>query len=130
MQETNTIERNLNIENPTEKLLLTLEEFRKLDPIMHIHTVVLFLRVAEAAERGEWVHMKELEKRIGIASSSLSRQVSVLGDGGTEYSKAKGQKGLDLVTTATAFDDPRALVVTLTPRGRRVYDGIKRLFSE
>lgn len=86
--------------------------FRDLDPEIQAQTVLTYLLVAAAPDK-EPPSMKELERRLGISSSSVSRNVAALSE-----MHRLGKPGHDLVE---AYEDPmdrRNKLVRLTPKGR------------
>lgn len=84
--------------------------FRDLDAEIQAQTVLTFLLVADATEP---VSMRDLQGRLDISTSSVSRNVAAL----SKHHRL-GKDGLDLVE---AYEDPadrRNKVVRLTAKGR------------
>ncbi|MGN6548771.1 MAG: hypothetical protein ACTHJ3_02600 [Pararhizobium sp.] len=102
------------------KLISLIEEFRKLDPEIQAQQIVLFLSVVGSPE----ITMKELEQRTGLASSTISRNMSSLGK-----MHRNGKPGHDLIA---AYEDPadrRFKRVKPTPKGIRVYNSLIELLA-
>ena len=109
---------------PETSLLLVLEEFRKLDPVMPIQTVAAFLHIASATEGDAPVDLKKIRTELDISGAAATRNVQALGVR-TDDRKA----GLDLVYTSPDPNDARSRSVLLTPKGRRVWKTIVRLME-
>ncbi len=109
---------------PETRLLLVMEEFRKLDAVMPIQTAAAFLHIASASEDGTPVEMKKIQAALDLSSSSATRNVQALG-----VRTDDRKSGLDLVCTLPNPDDARSRCVQLTPKGRRVWKSIMRLME-
>jgi DNA-binding MarR family transcriptional regulator len=84
--------------------------FRDLDQEIQAQTMLTFLCVAESPDP---IGMRDLQTRLGVASSSTSRNVAAL----SKHQRV-GKAGHDLVE---AFEDPadrRSKRVRLTAKGR------------
>ncbi|SMF41940.1 DNA-binding transcriptional regulator, MarR family [Tistlia consotensis] len=88
-----------------------IEILRTIDSDMTVQAVAIFLAIC----RREGITMKELGIGLGIAQSSVSRNVAALSD------KARRDRpALGLVAAEEDPDDWRRKIVRLTPRGRQV----------
>ncbi|MBD9511939.1 winged helix-turn-helix transcriptional regulator [Ensifer sp. ENS10] len=105
----NIAENNKN----ARRLISIIEEFRKLDPEIQAQTITLFLLVV--ARPG--ITMKELVQQTGLASSSVSRNISALGE-----RHRNGEPGHGLVRAYEDPQDRRTKRVDVTAQGRRVYE--------
>lgn len=93
------------------KQLRLIERFRELDAEMQAQTVAIFLYIANSPVP---VKMQDIADDLGLAQSSVSRNVAALSDW-TRHRK----KGHNLVE---AFEDPmerRRKLVRLTTKGKR-----------
>jgi DNA-binding MarR family transcriptional regulator len=102
----------------TKDLLKTwqaIEEFRKLDPEIPTQTVNTFLYAA----LHEGCTMRDLATALGVAQSTMSRNVSAL-----SKVHRSGRPGLDLVRRDPDPYERRRVVVTLTPRGKKFLTGL------
>lgn len=90
-----------------------------------LHNAWVFLTVAQAHARGEALEVKEIQKRTGLKSASLSRALGALG----EWSY-KGRAGLDLVTSRPDFQDRRRKPMVLTKKGEKLAAKVAELMEE
>lgn len=111
--------------SPETKLLLVIEEFRKIDPVLPIQTAAAFLHIASATEDGTPIPMSKLRDALGISSSSVTRNVQVL-----SFRTDERRGGHDLVVTVPDEEDSRARGALLTPKGRRVWKTIKAIMEQ
>lgn len=93
-----------------------------LGPLVTTQMIRTFAAIAAANEAQPGVNLAELGHRLGLASSTRTRVVQALsvrrgGDGTLP--------GLDLLMTTPDPADARALLVFLTPRGRRFWASLK-----
>ncbi|MDX0260538.1 winged helix DNA-binding protein [Sinorhizobium meliloti] len=95
------------------RLITVLEEFRKFDPEMQAQAIVLFLTVVSRPG----ITMKELIQATGLASSSVSRNVSAFSE-----RHRNGEPGHNLLRSYEDPADRRTKRIELTPKGRRVYE--------
>ena len=89
-----------------------IELFRTLDQEMQAQTMMCLLVVAQAHPIP--IQMREIARRVGLAQSSTSRNVALLGK-----THRKGLPGLDLLYACEDVTDRRTKVVSLTSRGER-----------
>lgn len=104
-----------------ETLLAALELFRTIDPEMQAQTVAVFCVVAK---ENEPVSMSTIKKQLGIAQSSVSRNVALLGE-----MNRHGREGPNLVQ---AWENPvnrREKLVELTPAGVRMRGLLKTMIG-
>jgi len=87
---------------------------------MQAQTMVTFLVVAERDP--EPIHMGDLATRVGLAQSSVSRNVASLG----AWSRHK-RLGLKLLQCKEDLMDRRRKLVSLTPSGRRLKETLQAL---
>jgi DNA-binding MarR family transcriptional regulator len=93
------------------KVWRVIEEFRKLDPELPSQTINTFMYVA----MHEGCTMKQLSEALGVAQSTMSRNVSAL-----SKLHRLGKPGLDVVKSEIDPYERRRRIVTLTPRGRKL----------
>lgn len=84
------------------------------------HQGQIFLLVAVHDQDGG-IDMKDIGQKVGIASSSASRNVAALG----EWHRLQ-KPGLGLVETLTNYRDRRRKPVVLTKKGRNLIGEISR----
>ena len=101
-----------------KRLFKAIEEFRKLNGEMQAQCMSLFLLVGMHKDsRG--ISMTDLKAKLGVAQSSVSRNVSIL-----SKIKIAAQPGFGLVE---AIEDPMERMrklVRLTNKGNRVYKSL------
>lgn len=103
-------------EKKLARLVLVIDEFRKLYPEMSAHTIEMFIEVA--AKQGRTV--KELAEKIDVTSSTASRNVSLL------RTPAPGKEGLNLLDLQ---EDGVAKRVYLSPQGKTLAERITTLLA-
>lgn len=97
-------------------LLKTVSHWQEiLDPSTSLMTVRALLEVAGAEERGEELDIKTLGHRLGVASSSATRQASLLREWTWTHKPGKG-----LITARRDPLDSRRWTLELTRKGREV----------
>lgn len=101
--------------------LQLLNEFRKLDPEMPIQVATVFL---EVANNGEPILMTDLGDRVGIAQSSVSRNVAALSKVNRFH-----QPGFDLLEAREDPMERRRKLVDLTVKGRRVATSLAEILG-
>ena len=96
-------------------------------PLVTIQAMKAFICIAVANDESAGMNMTELGKRLGLPSASRTNVVNAL-----SVKRAGSNKlpGLDLVFSAPDPDDPRAKIVFLTPRGRRLWSGLKHIVED
>lgn len=92
--------------NPLTRAVLFVEEFRKIDPELPMHTALILLLIA----RKPGVNLKELVQATGLGKSAVSRNVALLSK---EYGKG-------LITYKEDLQDRRNKVINLTNDGERM----------
>lgn len=97
-------------------------------PLVTIQTLKAFILIAQANDEQPGMNMAELGKRLGLPSSTRTNVVNALSvmRGGS----VKKLPGLDLVLTAPDPDDERAKIIFLTPKGRRLWAGLKTIIGD
>lgn len=114
-----TVELQKNLEDELgTKLLKSIEMFRDIDPEIPSQTVAIFLTVANQATP---IKMSEIAKKLSVAQSSVSRNISYLGKINRHH-----KPGLGLLDT---FEDPeerRRKLVMLTPKGQQFFMRVKQ----
>lgn len=93
------------------RLLVALEEFRKIDAEMPIQQAVIFLNVA--IEEG--ISLRAVAAKVGQAHSSVSRNVAALGE-----MHRLNKPGHNLIITREDPADRRQKNITLTHNGNRI----------
>ena len=91
--------------NPLTRGILFLEEFRKIDPEMQMHSALMLLLIA----RKPGINLKEIVQETGLGKSAVSRNVANLSK---EFGKG-------LITYTEDPLDRRNKVIKLTPQGER-----------
>lgn len=113
-----------NIPAATKLLLLSgvLEEF---GPLATVQMVRTFICIAQYNDITKGMRTKELEKRMGMYSSSTSRNVAALTYRNSPKTGPKSPPVLDLLIKAPDPDDTRANVLYLSPQGKRLWERMK-----
>jgi DNA-binding MarR family transcriptional regulator len=106
------IDSRIRSDKQLRQLSHALEAFRVLDPEIQAQMVLTFLYVASAPPN-EPISMRELQNKLGIASSSTSRNISAL-----SAENRVGEPGHDLVEKREDPNDRRNNLVRLTAKGR------------
>ncbi len=102
--------------------LQVLNEFRKIDPEMPIQVATVFL---EVANNNGAIAMTDLGERVGIAQSSVSRNVAALGKVNRFH-----QPGHDLLEAKEDPMERRRKLVDLTMKGKRVVQTIVEVINK
>jgi len=95
---------------PLTRAILFIEEFRKIDPEIQMHTALMLLLIA----RKPGLNLKDLVTATGLGKSAVSRNIASLSK---EYGKG-------LITYAEDPLDRRNKVIKLTPAGERVVNSL------
>ncbi|GGD03612.1 MarR family transcriptional regulator [Pyruvatibacter mobilis] len=98
------------------RLINTIEAFRVLEPDIQAQTIMTFLMAA----RKEGVGMREMQDHLGVARSTMSRNVGILSSTGYR----KGVPGFGLIEAREDPEDRKAKQVYLTPKGRRFLENL------
>jgi DNA-binding MarR family transcriptional regulator len=101
------------------QILKVIEKFRDLDPEIQTQTVAVFLVVAKNPKP---IKMQDIANELGLAQSSVSRNVAWLGSWSRH--RKKGQELLE------AYEDPmerRRKLVRLTAKGSRFAKSLSAL---
>jgi len=98
------------------RAILFLEEFRKIDPEMPMHTALLFLLIA----REPGINLKRLSHLTGLGKSVVSRNITLLSE---EYGKGLVYYREDPV-------DRRNKMLFVTAAGERVTQTLAGLVGE
>lgn len=115
-----------NGKSATAKLVELTSLIESLGPLVTTQMTRTFVAIAAANETQAGVNLADLGNRLGLPSSTRTRVVQALsirrgGDGTLP--------GLDLVMTVPDPEDTRALLVFLTPRGRRFWATLKSIID-
>lgn len=102
------------------KLQSAVKLLRTLDPEMELQSVLAFVLVARSPNRP--VAMSKLVEEIGLAQSSVSRNVQKWGD-----VDARGRKGLGCFVVTEDPYDHRSRLVGLTQQGRMLAEQLELL---
>ena len=103
--------------NATTKMLLALEELRKIDPEMQAQQAVVLLAVAKQPGLSQ----SDAMQLAGVARSSISRIYARLSD-------LPG--GLGLLRMEEDMNDRRIKIARLTPHGSRILASITRILED
>lgn len=102
---------------PLTRAILFVEEFRKIDPELPMHSALILLLIAQKPG----INLKELTQATGLVKSSVSRNVASL-------SKEYGGKGL--ITVTEDVIDRRNKVIKLTTEGERTVRSLLHYIGE
>ncbi|WP_453971316.1 hypothetical protein [Amorphus sp. MBR-141] len=92
-----------------------LEEFRKVDPEMHIHTAWIFLLIAKYEGCSQYY----LTTITGYTRTTISRNSALLSELGS-----RTRPGYKLIEQRVDPEDRRSRLLVLTPKGRSVYRSV------
>lgn len=102
------------------KLGLVVEEFRKLDETIQANAIITFLLVAQKGKEG--INMREMQEILGIARSSMSRNVAILSD-------YQNKKGFGLLIAQEDPFDRKSKKVFLTQKGSALAKRVLNLLA-
>jgi len=100
---------------PTTRVLLILEELRKLDPELPANQAAAFLVIAKQ----EGISQQTVGHLVGASKSQSQRIFDKLSDRGIN-----GRPGLGLIEVQVGPSDARERLAYLTPKGRRVVQSL------
>jgi DNA-binding MarR family transcriptional regulator len=103
------------------KLSLAVSAVRMLDDALPVQTLAVFLEIA----RNDGISINELCDKVGLASSSASRNVAALSDW-----HWLNKPGLGLVETLPDPKDLRRKTVRLTAKGRQLKEQMAAMIGE
>lgn len=92
-----------------------IEQLRDVDPEMPLQRASTFIYVATH----EGCPIKDISDALGVVASTTNRNVRALGK-----THRNGKGGHDLVTSDVDPVDPRRLLFSLTPQGKRIATAI------
>jgi DNA-binding MarR family transcriptional regulator len=101
---------------PLTRIMMILEEFRKIDPELPMQIALIFVLIA----RKPGISQKELIQLTGLGRSSVSRTVALLSK----------ELGKGFVTMREDPADRRSKVVTLTPEGERLSRSLEHYVAD
>ena len=117
-----TVSNSNSNKSASARLLELTTLIESLGPLVTTQMIRTFVAIAAANEDQPGVNLADLGQRLGLVSSTRSRVIQALsvrrGGSGT-------LPGLDLLMTAQDPADSRALLIFLTPRGRRFWASLK-----
>lgn len=97
------------------QLRLALEQFRLLDPEIPIQQVVMFLIIARNTDEPEGTSQRELSDQLGIAISSVSRNLASL------YQEDRwGRPGHQLIEREPDPNHSQKFIYRLSPKGKQI----------
>lgn len=108
-----------------KKLLVSLEQFRSINPNMPVQTVQTFLYVCEHEDDPEGVSIKDISIALEFSHASASRNVAALSSW-TRHRK-EGPNLLEAQEDAMHRSHKK---VTLTAAGRRLRDTLRSLMEK
>lgn len=87
----------------------------EMDRTAPLHNVQAFLEVAVSSAEGNALEVKEIQQRLGMTSSALSRALGAIGEWSYTH-----KPGLDLVKAKMDYTDRRRKPMVLTDRGEKL----------
>lgn len=108
-----------------KKLLVSLEQFRSVNPNMPVQTVQTFLYVCEHEDDPEGVSIKDIAIALEFSHASASRNVAALSSW-TRHRK----EGPNLLEAQEDVMHRSHKKVTLTAAGRRLRDTLRSLMEK
>lgn len=119
-QDSSSLRGGLRGKSGISKLQAAVKLLRTLDPEMELQSVLAFLLVARTPNRP--VPMATLGEEVGVAQSSISRNVQKWGE-----VNARGGKGLGCFVVTEDPYDHRIRLVGLTQRGRMLAEQLEAI---
>lgn len=110
----------------TSRVLALTSLLEPLGPLVNVQQLHAFVTIASMNDVHLGVPMARLGDHLGFASSTRTRIIQSLG---VKRGGSGALPGLDLVTTQPDPDDSRALVIYLTPKGRRFWSSLKSIVT-
>lgn len=107
--------------NPTDRLLDCIRILRTVDPEIPLLYCAIFLEVGLAHPKA--VSMNELPEKYGVTRATISRLYAYLSNHRFPTGLRRKQ-GHGLIKGEASVDDRRCLQLTLTTKGKTVYDQI------
>ena len=104
-----------------EKVLEVIELFRRLDPEIPGQVIACFLYIASHND----CHKQALEEDLYLAVASSSRSTDYL-----KKTNRLGQKGLDLIKKEVDPTNKRRVTLSLTSKGERLANDIKKILYD
>lgn len=105
------------------KLMMFIEEFRKLDPEMPLQMAQTFLYVSTKPEDNPPT-VKDVAGYLGVSQASASRNVMAL----TDVSRHR-REGHDLLRTSENPLNRTQKLIEVTPKGKRVLSSILKIMG-
>jgi DNA-binding MarR family transcriptional regulator len=106
-----------------DEAIRALEILREqLDPTMPLRTALAFLRIAEHNRLNYAPDLRQIGEELGESSGIVSRDVGIL----SEYSRAAGGGGLEVVEARVDSKDRRRRNLVLTDKGKKIADAIDK----
>ncbi|KQR67851.1 MarR family winged helix-turn-helix transcriptional regulator [Rhizobium sp. Leaf341] len=106
-------------------LIQTLQRFNQLDPKMQVSTILVLLEIASADAAKADIAPQDLEKRTGLLSGTMTRNIYYWEKGHADVSGAH-----DMVTVSINPQDRRKRSLSLTNKGRAFVNQIIGVLSD
>ncbi len=106
--------------NALNRLLLVVEEFRKIDPQLPPQMAAVFIYVCGH----DGCSVSEIERGLGVSQSSASRSAAALGS-----THRSGKAGFGLLEERADPVDARKKLLFLTHQGRRIGETLAHLME-
>lgn len=94
-------------------VMSALYRFNQFDPKMQVSTILTFLEIAAAEQRGDQISVQDIERKVGMLSGTSTRNVYYWGDG---HKDMRG--GHQMIKIDFDPNDRRRRALNLTAKGK------------
>ncbi len=94
-------------------VMSALYRFNQFDPKMQVSTILTFLEIAAAEQRGDQISVQDIERKVGMLSGTSTRNVYYWGDG---HKDMRG--GHQMIKIDFDPNDRRRRALSLTAKGK------------
>lgn len=106
-------------------LKMALDILKNVDEKIHVTTAQIFLSVGENEAKGNEPHLvTDFIDIHHLSLASASRHVALL-----SHTRRQGTEGMGLVEVTVNPEERRQRLITLTPKGKRVYQSIVNIME-
>ena len=107
------------------RLIHTLHRFNALDPKMQVSTILVLLEIAAADAAKAEIAPQDLEKRVGLLSGTMTRNIYYWENGHADVTGSHG-----MVDIKINPQDRRRRTLSLTPKGKTFVEQLTGVFTD